>query len=468
MALLASMKSSLRHRLLAVALLSVISCAVSLAALTRVLSLTHAQRMERARDAAAQELALLRRGGPEAPAQPTVLGMRGGYATDPAAFDRAATELDPEAQEVVARAVRAAASARGPVIEDAEIGDTMRIVGAAPADRGSYAWVEYLVKPPSFAAVWRAIVAALTIATALLVATALHAVVSVKRGAAALNGSLAALVRDLHAPVARPPLRELGELGDGIASLAQALARAQAEKERLGAELARRDRLAALGRVAAGVAHEVRNPLAAIKLRLDLRRQKQGTPPVIAEELGSISDEIVRLDRLVADMLVVAGRSSGPRSATALGALVERRVGLLRPWADERGVRIEVQGDARSELDVDAVSRALDNLVRNAVEASPRDETVAIEVSDGASGAKVRVLDHGEGVDEARLPELFEPFFTTKPEGMGLGLALSRAIAAAHEGALTYERRDRTTCFELRFPRGRSSGERPIMVEPAA
>ncbi len=65
----------------------------------------------------------------------------------------------------------------------------------------------------------------------------------------------------------------------------------------------------------------------------------------------------------------------------------------------------------------------------------------------------MRVLDHGAGVDDARAPELFEPFFTTKPEGTGLGLALSRAIAAAHGGTLTYARRGGVTCFELTFPR---------------
>src|SRR6185295_17677965 len=100
-----------------------------------------------------------------------------------------------------------------------------------------------------------------------------------------------------------------------------------------------------LGRVVTGVAHEVRNPLASIKLRVDLGRRRAGTPPQLAQELSFVSDEITRLDRLV-----VAGRRSGPRADTALGALVERRAGLLRPWAEERGVRIEVAGDAGAHV----------------------------------------------------------------------------------------------------------------------
>ena len=143
----------------------------------------------------------------------------------------------------------------------------------------------YGVRQPAFALAWRIIVIVLTVATSLLVATALQAVVSVQRGAASLNAALAALATDLSAPVPRPRLRELGEVGDGIAALAEALARAQVDKEHLGAELARKERLAALGRVAAGVAHEVRNPLASIKLRVEVRDSGAGVDPARVHEL---------------------------------------------------------------------------------------------------------------------------------------------------------------------------------------
>jgi signal transduction histidine kinase len=453
------MKSSLRRRFLAVALLSVISCAVALIALARILSFSHAQRVERARDAVAHELAVLRREVPAAapglPLATTMLGMRGGLVTSAAGFDDPALALDPTSREELKHALESAAASPEAALRDEEIADEVLVTGVSRAPNASFAWVTYAVRQPSFATAWRIIVIVLTVATSLLVATALQAVASVQRGAASLNAALAALATDLSAPVPRPEFRELGEVRDGIAALAEALARAQVDKERLAGELARRERLAALGRVAAGVAHEVRNPLASIKLRVDLGRRRPTTPPELARELSSVSDEITRLDRLVADLLVVAGRRTGPRVSTALGSLVERRVALLRPWADERGVRIEVTGEATSDLDVDAVARAVDNLVRNAVEASPREATVAVEVRAFAEAARVEVRDAGQGVDPARMHELFEPFFTTKPDGTGLGLALSQAIAAAHDGALRYERRDRLTCFELVFPRAR-------------
>jgi signal transduction histidine kinase len=320
------------------------------------------------------------------------------------------------------------------------------------------------VKPSTFVGMWRIVLASLTVATLLLVGTAIHTVVLVRRGAETLNASLAALASDLASPVPRPPVPELADLADHIAGLAGALARAQTDKELLGAELAQRDRLAALGRVAAGVAHEVRNPLASIKLRVDLGRLRPDTPAQLARELAGVSDEVTRLDRLVADLLVVAGRRKGPRATTALGTLVEQRVCLLAPWAGERGVRIAVSGGASCALDADAVARAVDNLVRNAVEASPAEAAVEVEVVDDERGARVRVLDHGKGVDEGRTPELFEPFFTTKPDGTGLGLALCRAIAAAHGGTLTYARGAGVTCFELVFPR---AARAPLMESQA-
>jgi len=463
------MKLSLRNRLLAVALLGIFSCTVTLLGLGRILQTAVAARFERARDAVSSELKVLRRDAPHAvgkpslPAHVSTLGMRGGYLApggSPCLPPEAQElmHLDPAAPQALEGVIALAALRHEDVVRDGDGADPVVVYGATPAEAGTVAWVVYSTKAPTYIGVWRFIVISLTAATLLLVVTAVSTVVSVKRGATALNASLSALARDLAAPVARPPVPELADLADHIATLAGALATAQADKERLGAELAQRDRLAALGRVAAGVAHEVRNPLASIKLRVDLGRMRPDTPGHLAGELASVSEEITRLDRLVADLLVVAGRRKGPRTSTALGALVEQRVALLSPWAAERNVSVKVSGDANCALDADAVARAVDNLVRNAVEASPSGSSVEVEIRDADQGARVRVLDHGKGVADARAQELFEPFFTTKPDGTGLGLALSRAIAAAHGGTLTYARTEGVTCFELSFPPPTSRG----------
>jgi signal transduction histidine kinase len=272
---------------------------------------------------------------------------------------------------------------------------------------------------------------------------------AVEKGVSTLRGSLGALADDLDAQVARSPVREIDEVAGGIDSLARKLRGARDEHDRLTRELANRERLAALGRVAAGIAHEVRNPLAAMKLRADLARTGGEATPAVARDLEDIASEIARLDRLVSDLLVVAGRRSGPKVEVDLGNLVARRASLLTPWATERGVALTATGSARAEVDADAVARAVDNLLRNAVEASPSGGTVVAEVRTTQGAVGIDVVDEGPGVAPDRSAELFEPFFTTKPEGTGLGLALARAVAGAHDGTLSYAREGKTTRFTL-------------------
>jgi signal transduction histidine kinase len=124
----------------------------------------------------------------------------------------------------------------------------------------------------------------------------------------------------------------------------------------------------------------------------------------------------------------------------------------MAPIADARRVRVEVSGAACVPVDSDAIARVIDNLVRNAVEASPSGGQVGVSVANGGDHVRLVVEDAGPGVPEARLVELFEPFFTTKSDGTGLGLALSRAIASAHGGTLEYRREGDATRFELSLP----------------
>jgi signal transduction histidine kinase len=285
-----------------------------------------------------------------------------------------------------------------------------------------------------------------------LVATTVRAAAVMQRGATELRNALTALSRDLEAPIPRSPLRELSDVADGIAGLVKSLADARREEERLARELSENERLAALGRVAAGVAHEVRNPLASIKLRLDLAGSVTRLPPEVERAIHHATSEIERLDRLVADLLVVAGRSTGPRAPLSLGQLARTRSEALAPWAAERQVEFRVQGEARVLAHADSLGRALDNLLRNAVEASPTRGRVQIEIDALGDVALLAVCDAGEGVAEMRHTELFEPFFTTKPGGTGLGLPLARSIARAHGGDVRYSRARNETRFELELP----------------
>jgi len=389
----------------------------------------------------------------EAGSASTYLGVRGGWVHDATELARApglpATWV-PTLVDIVGRADLE----HGRVVGELDLAPNTVVVAAAPAKSGGFAWATYLVVPLAALQTWRLITIALAIATALLVFTAVWATLSFRRSAAALNATLTALGKDLTTPVPRPRAAELAGIADGIRAMSRDLQTSREATERLGRELAQKERLAALGRVAAGVAHEVRNPLASIKLRLDLTTAGE-LPESARKAVAAASAEIARLDRLVSDLLLVAGNKLGPRSAVGVGALVRARVESLQPWAQMRGVKLEASGDGDADIDAESVARAIDNLVRNAVEASPAEGTVEVRVGDTAEAVLVQIEDHGAGVEPARAAELFEPFFTTKAEGTGLGLAISRAIARAHGGDVTYARAGEVTRFSLSLPRAR-------------
>jgi signal transduction histidine kinase len=436
----------IRYRLLTVILIGVLTSALSLIALVRVLSVTAVQRRERAQQAVRQELDRLAAAGPAgaaeilaAPPALTLIGLRGGVwdGKTPLAATSGQRELfpglPPDWRPVLVQALSASAAGRDHAVVEQALGGGLLIVAAAPPalpGRG-VVWVGYLVPPAHYWHFWLTIVILLAAATALLFSIAVWAVVSFERSAS--------------------------------------------EQERLSHELSQKERLAALGRVVAGVAHEVRNPLASIKLRLDLAAAGAGSQlvPPVAQAITHASSEIARLDRLVADLLVISGRQVGPRARASLGALIRARTEALLPWAQSRGISFEAHGDAAAVIETEKVGRALDNLLRNAVEASPRGATVRAEVVETADAFLLRVEDDGPGVP--RSDELFEPFFTTKSDGTGLGLAISRAIARAHGGDLTYSRIERAhsgegagaaTRFELRL--GKSSPDAAAIEDAAA
>jgi signal transduction histidine kinase len=443
----------IRHRLLILAVCGLVTAALSSDALYRSMSVTHAQRVERAREAVQDELEHLRAMGPAAvtASPPTVVGLRAGV-VDRSTAAAAITAGIPQPWAPTLRQLVAAPGA-GQVVVDADGGQL--IAAVTPGPGATLLWAAVLVRPSPNLQSWRILVVALAFSALLLVASAAASLISVKRAVAALQASLAALGDDLSAPVPRSKIGELDDIALGVAQLARRLDESRRIQERMSRDLSRQERLAALGRVVAGVAHEVRNPLASIKLRLDLAAGPEVVMPAPARSaVEHAKAEIARLDRLVADLLIVAGRALSTRVPIDVGDLVRARVEGLSPWAALGRVSIAASGSGGAVCDADALARAVDNVLRNAVEASPPGETVQATVDVEAGSVRVRITDHGPGVPDGRAGEIFEPFFTTKPDGTGLGLAISQAIARAHGGDLTYAREPGLTRLELTLPEG--------------
>jgi signal transduction histidine kinase len=441
------MAASFRRRLLAIAALTVLACAAAIVAILLLARATNNERTEHDRENVTREVERLGATLAAVPRaerrrrEPQSRELRSGYVTAPSEANEGAF--------VVTAVERAASGGQLVVLEGADGDGTPVLVAASPVAGGGYVFAFQRVVAGRETRGLRVIVLALGLLSFALVIASLRTLGAVERDVSTLRTSLAALAKDLRAPVVRPMLRELGEVASGVAALAEELDGAQKERERLTTELGERERLAALGRIAAGIAHEVRNPLASMKLRADLARTSGEATPAVARDLDDIASEIGRLDRLVSDLLVVAGRRPGPQVDVDFGELVARRVALLAPWATERGVEVGTDGTALARVDADAIARAVDNLLRNAVDASAAGGRVHVSVDAHDGEARVRVVDHGAGVPSSRAGELFEPFFTTKPSGTGLGLALARAVATAHGGSLTYARDGDGTRFTL-------------------
>jgi signal transduction histidine kinase len=442
------MRLSIRTALLAVAVLGLVTCGLALYTLIKPIGGSNNGRMEQMRVTVLDEVRRLQLGEPPLSTDASARGntMRSGYVATDGTLSTDEVPW-PEIRGAVSDLLTNSVETHAVATDRLEVGDGFLFVAVAPMrDSNRYAWAANMISPARRTPLLRIVGVALTAVAFALVLSSIFAVLAVRRGADALATCLSELGHDLSAPIPRSNLRELNMVADGIALLARDLESTQRK-------LADRERLAVLGRVTAGVAHELRNPLAVMKLRIDNARRAKVPPEDMARVLEDVVGEIVRLDRLVNDLLTVAGRRLGDQRNEDIGELARRRADLLRPQAAEKKIEIEVDGTGNARVDGDAIARVIDNILKNAIEASPAGEPVRIDVSQDGSAVKVRCTDSGNGVAVGRTGELFEPFFTTKPEGVGLGLALSRAIAAAHGGTLVYVRDGTTTVFELTLPR---------------
>jgi two-component system NtrC family sensor kinase len=272
---------------------------------------------------------------------------------------------------------------------------------------------------------------------------------------------------DLSHPVPVAARDELGRLADAVNSMIGELAAARGRAERwtqsleeevakksteirsTEAKLAEAAKLAALGRLTAELAHEIRNPLTALG-GYGRRLQRAVRSPEEREAARIVVEEASRLEGLLKDVL---DYTRPPRPAFRLASLaqiVEQSLAAFALRCAEAHIWVasDLAAEASAPVDESQVRRAVDNLLMNAIDAMPRGGTLAVSVrldSEGGAGyAVVRVEDTGTGIAAEDLPRIFEPFWTTKKMGggTGLGLPITRAIAEAHGGFIRVENRD--------------------------
>jgi two-component system, NtrC family, sensor kinase len=241
-------------------------------------------------------------------------------------------------------------------------------------------------------------------------------------------------------------------LPDEFGALAGQLNAMTAAVKEHQAQLVQSEKLAGIGRLAAGVAHEINNPLGVILGYVQLlRRRAEGG---LAEDLGVVEEEALRAKEIVEGLLDLARPQRGRVEPVALRALADEVVRRLAEARQTEGVAVRVDGAATAEGDAQRLRQVLLNLVRNGAEAAGVGGTVTLRIAEAGDAALVAVSDTGRGLDPAVRDRLFEPFLTTKPKGTGLGLAVSRAIARAHGGDIEADAAPEGGAqFTLRLPR---------------
>lgn len=218
----------------------------------------------------------------------------------------------------------------------------------------------------------------------------------------------------------------------------------------------RAERLATLGRLAAGLAHEIRNPLGSISGSVELIRESSHIDEEERRLLGIVASEADRLNELVTTMLRVGRPVELQRMRQDLGQLAQEVVEMARRGQTSSGPPIELSLPAEpveAWIDPGHVRQVLWNLLKNALQASPRNATVEVSVLVTDGGSVIQVRDHGAGVDEPQQERIFDMFYSGRTHGVGLGLALVKQIVDAHDGEVSVRNaNDGGAIFEAHFP----------------
>ncbi|MBW2107754.1 MAG: PAS domain-containing protein [Deltaproteobacteria bacterium] len=262
-------------------------------------------------------------------------------------------------------------------------------------------------------------------------------------------------------PVSVSASRIVNEEGDFVGDVI--ILRDLGEVRSLQEEIRRQEKLAALGHLAAGVAHEIRNPLSSIKGLATYFGQKfeAGTPD--RESARVMVQEVDRLNRAVSELLEFARPPGVNPRATDVKKLLQHSLLLVQQDAMARNIKLDLSvSDETAQVCVDPerFSQALLNLYLNAIHAMSKGGVMSVKVSPGRSGyIEIEIADTGQGIAPADVEKIFDPYYTTKPGGTGIGLAIVHKIVEAHGGRIKVKSKPgKGTIFTIQIPNRQGDG----------
>jgi two-component system sensor histidine kinase HydH len=221
------------------------------------------------------------------------------------------------------------------------------------------------------------------------------------------------------------------------------------EIRQLKREIERNQRLASVGKLAAGIAHEIRNPLSSIKGFATYFKERYRGVPEDQKTAEIMIQEVERLNRVIGQLLEFARPMSIKKKPVSLATLVQDSMKMIEADAHRKGIRLHVGGIPDIEevsIDPDRIKQVFLNLYLNALEAMQNGGTLSVELrrNDVSNNVEITISDTGTGIKEAYLPHVFDPYFTTKSSGTGLGLAIVHKIIESHGGTVRVKSRHGT------------------------
>jgi len=207
--------------------------------------------------------------------------------------------------------------------------------------------------------------------------------------------------------------------------------------------LRRVDTLAVLGEMAAGMAHEIRNPLAAVKAGMEFIKKKLEKDPSDVEYLNMILSEVVRVERIVNDMIVYARRPPIRPVILSIDAPLKKALSIMRDNIESKNIEVNMKAEKGLPPimgDEDQLEEVFTNILSNAIDSlSDKNGKIDIMINKRENKVIISIADNGMGIPSDILPKIFNPFFTTKQKGIGLGLSITQRIVSEHKGTIKVE-----------------------------